>query len=470
MATIQTNDIRVQSARNLASSLLNDPSYTFIGRVTPWENDNDPPVPDNSLREYYDVQDELLTLKKISATDVVLMIPRLTWVSGIIYDIYRHDYNNDNKAFSGANNLKDAIYVVINSMGRVYACLDNDRNSQSLVEPQSESYVPFYTSDGYQWQLLYTISANRMREYSTTNFIPVYESEQPRPAGEITTVKIEDSGRGYTTSPKGYTNQIDYYYVPITGNGYNGVARIEIISGGVGKIDVVRGGRNYTYGTVNFVKDNCYASLNDYDRNINKLDPEGAETFKSTVIIPPVGGWGVDNRRALYASRVGVFSTLKYDMTDSVQDVEFRQVGILSNPDSDNDETLSAYKSIKVTVQKGEFEVGSLMQQVRPDGIAIGEVVGYDSVNEIVSYIQNPQIHADANGELISFIGDYVLTGTAQATPTSFTGTLNGLDFIGGYATSEIIKNTGMLTYLTNIRPVKRNDMQTERISFVISF
>ena len=44
------------------------------------------------------------------------------------------------------------------------------------------------------------------------------------------------------------------------------------------------------------------------------------------------------------------------------------------------------------------------------------------------------------------------------------------LDFIGGYATSEIIKNTGMLTYLTNIRPVKRNDMQTERISFVISF
>ena len=110
------------------------------------------------------------------------------------------------------------------------------------------------------------------------------------------------------------------------------------------------------------------------------------------------------------------------------------------------------------------------MQQVRPDGIAIGEVVGYDSVNEIVSYIQNPQIHADDNGELVAFIGDYVLTGTAQATPTSFTGTLNGLDFIGGYATSEIIKNTGMLTYLTNIRPVKRNDMQTERISFVISF
>lgn len=471
MSTIQTNDIRVQNARNLASMLTADPCYTFIGKPTPWSNDADPPVPNNSIKEYYDVQNELLTLKRISATDVVMMIPRVPWTSGLIYDMYRHDYNDSNRAFNGANNLKDAIYVVVNSMGSVYACLFNDGNSSSTVEPQSESYLPFYTSDGYQWQLLYTISANRMREYSTTNFIPVYVSEQPRPVGEITTIVVDNSGTGYTTSPAGYTNQVDYYYVPITGNGSNAVARLEIVGGRVVDVTIVRGGQNYTYAELNFIKDNCYGSLDDLDKNINKLDPEGLESFKSTVIIPPIGGWGSDNVHHTYASRVGVFSTLKYDMNDSLPDVEFRQTGILSNPESENRETLSAFKSISVTVQKGTFVVGSLIQQVRPDGIASGEVVGWDEENGVLSYIQVPSLHKDTNGDLIPFISNFIITGeTAQGTPTDFTGNINGIDFVGGYSVPEFVKNTGLLTYLTNIRPVTRSPQQSERISFVISF
>ena len=65
MATVQTNDIRVQNARNLKEAVTTQPTYTFIGKATPWPNEALPPTPDNSIQEYYQVLDDLLTLKKV---------------------------------------------------------------------------------------------------------------------------------------------------------------------------------------------------------------------------------------------------------------------------------------------------------------------------------------------------------------------------------------------------------------------
>ena len=133
MATVQTNDIRVQNARNLIDSLTSNPSYTFIGKPTAWENESAPPTPDNSIKEYYQVHNDLLTLKKINVTDAVHMINRQTWSTGIVYDLYRHDYNKDNLSYSSASNLRNANYYVVNSVGNVYVCLDNNLNARSTV-------------------------------------------------------------------------------------------------------------------------------------------------------------------------------------------------------------------------------------------------------------------------------------------------------------------------------------------------
>ena len=89
------------------------------------------------------------------------MIPRLDWTSGAVYDIYRHDYSINNRSFSGASNLLNAGWIVINSANAVFACLGNNKNTASTVEPQNTGNEPFYTSDGYQWLFLYSLTASK---------------------------------------------------------------------------------------------------------------------------------------------------------------------------------------------------------------------------------------------------------------------------------------------------------------------
>ena len=471
MATVQTNDIRVQNARNLIDSLTSNPSYTFIGKPTAWENESLPPVPDNSIKEFYQVHNDLLTLKKINVTDAVHMINRHTWSTGVVYDIYRHDYNKDNLSYSSASNLRNANYYVVNSVGNVYVCLDNNLNARSTVEPQMKNNTPFTTSDGYQWLMIYSILSSEMRDYSTTNYIPVYQMDNPRPAGEVTTVIIDNAGIGYTNNPSGYPNGVDYYYVPLNGNGTGAVGRVLVSNGRITDVDVIRGGSGYTFAEMKFVKGNCYGTLTDLDNESNPLNPEGLETFRNTVIINPPGGWGNDVEGQLNASKVGIFSDLRYNLSDTIKDTTFRQTGILLNPESTNAETLSAVISINCMITSGiEFKVGTEVEQTVQNGTAKGLVVGCDHENHILKVIQDPVLHADEDGNLYSFNGNADIIGTAVATIINFTGTVQDLDFVNGYAEPELTKYTGELIYLTNLRPVKREDTQSERISFVIAY
>ena len=173
MSTVNTNNLRVKNAKNFVSSLQTDGAYVFIGRPIAWDEtptsnsglgplytgtDNSPPKPINNLREYNSVQDEMVSLNRIQSTEVYHMIPRNTWSSGAIYDIYRHDYSETNRSYSGASNLYNTTFIVINQNNDVYVCLDNNKNSQSTVEPQNTGNEPFYTSDGYQWLMVYGLS------------------------------------------------------------------------------------------------------------------------------------------------------------------------------------------------------------------------------------------------------------------------------------------------------------------------
>ena len=169
MVAVNQNDLRVKNAENLIESLLdNDNSYVFLGRPAQWESDitipvvprqkvgeMSPPYPENNWRDFYRTWDQMLSMKKVS--NVYHMLPRVSWTSGVVYDMYRHDYNQFNRSFSNAQNLYDSVFFVINQNRQVYVCLDNNKGEQSIVEPQNTTDEPFYTSDGYQWLRMYEI-------------------------------------------------------------------------------------------------------------------------------------------------------------------------------------------------------------------------------------------------------------------------------------------------------------------------
>ena len=503
MATINTNDSRNRNAQNLIESFNESDgdasSYLFIGRPNPWENDEKPLPPVNNIREFYDVYNEMLSLKRINDLDVHMLIPRVSWTSGAVYDMYRHDYSIDNKAHSSASNLYDAVYYVLSSNNYVYVCLNNNKNSVSLVEPQNISDAPFVTSDEYQWLKLFKISNYHQDNFATNNMVPVTSMDVvDGKVGALYTVIVNDGGDRYTRNPDGPLADVPWYYCKIIGDGEGAVARVRVRGNSIDAVEVVRPGSGYSFAELDFKPNRVYKGLKQLDDKRNALNPQGDGRFNSTVIIGPPGGWGyteIDEltteennyksieqvSRQLSARTVGVFSNLKSTLNDFFPDVQFRQIGILkevvvSDEAYQNADTLSAVYSIKVSNVSGpeDYIIGeTINQSVLYDGepvIAIGQVVGWDQENSIVRYIQSRFV----TNEVYRFAGSEQIIGTESnkitLPATTFSNSEAGLTFRRGYAKPEIQKYEGYLTYLTNISPVTRQTTQSERVSLTITF
>ncbi len=484
MATVNTNDLRIKNAKNLTDSFNtatgDAEAYVFVGKVQPWLDDNAPPVPQNNYKTFYNAYDDMFALKRVQDTDVYFMIPRLNWVTGSVYDYYRQDYTTQNRTFSGAANLYDARFVVRNQQNNVYVCLDNDGNTASTVEPLNTGNEPFTTTDGYQWQRAYNLTSGAYAAYTTDNFMPIQENDVVVTTdGAISTVIIENPGNGFSTNPIGAPNSIPFYYCGIDGDGTGAVAKVTITGQVVTKIEVVRSGSGYTFATLNFTANNTFETLADYDLNQNPLNPLGDGTLRTTVIIPPPGGWGTNLQRELGGTRVGVFSSLDYDLFNYL-DGSFRQVGILQDMTvtGTNPTSVNACYAVEVEgLLTGEsFISGEVIEQtITVDSVerkAKGIVISYDQTSGVIRYSQNSS-NVDVDGNLYRFTGTTAIKGlTSQlaSDPTTTTGTVTGIPFVGGYSVPQITAYSGLMTYLANVSPVVRDPLQTERISLLIAF
>ena len=137
MVAVNQNDLRVKNASNFIKSLTdNTSSYVFIGRGSQWESDISAPVvarqdmgdmsapyPDNNWKDYYRTWNQMMSLKLIQSENIFTVIPKIQWTSGVVYDLYRHDYSHSKpRSFSNASNLYDALFYVVNQNRFVYVC------------------------------------------------------------------------------------------------------------------------------------------------------------------------------------------------------------------------------------------------------------------------------------------------------------------------------------------------------------
>ena len=516
MSAIITDQIRILNAKNFVAGVSSSSNsyYSWIGLPNPTDLqtdwDNNPPAPKDSFNDENEYWDNMLALKKITAADVRQVVTRRAWTSGTVYDMYRSDYSRTNTAkVSGATNLYQASYYVINADYRVYMCLQNGSTPEtpngksSLDEPtfiDLEPRAAGTSGDGYIWKYLYTIKPSDIVKFESTNFIPVpnnWETSADTAAvrnnavnGSVKIVTITNRGVGIGTANRTYTR------VPIRGNGSGAEATVVINNDQtVDSVTVSSQGSGYTYGSL--------------DLDAGGV-PSGTTIPTFDVIITPEGGHGKDIYRELGAYNVLIYSRLENDNEnpDFVTGNEFARIGIVENPKStptsllvaDKASALGALKITGVGYSSAVFTLdGEVTQTVAAGSTAVGRVVSYDQTTGVLKYWQDrtlagfntvgtAQTDPTYGYELVDFTSNPTSPGTLDinhasvanlSIESSFSGistVINnrtyylGQSFTNGISSPEVEKYTGNIIYVDNRPSITRSSNQKEDIKVILQF
>ena len=517
MAAIITDQLRILNAKNFVSGVSSSANsyYTFIGlpNSSDYQSDWDtnPPAPKDSLNQSNDYWDTMIAMKKITSSDISQVVRKVTWRSGITYDMWRNDISRTNPSQpSGSFDIYSANYYVMNSDFRVYLCLFNNAAPENNFEGGPSLDEPTFTDleprsagssgDGYIWKYLYTIKPSQAIKFDSTNYIPVpndWETnndyapvrDNASSSGQLKIVTIKNRGVGLGTA-RPYTN------VPIKGDGEGAKATVVISADAkVESITVSNGGSGYTFGTL--------------DLGAGGI-PTGTTAPVFDVIIPPPGGHGSDIYTELGAYNVLSYSRFENDTDDPdfITGNQFARVGLIENPNSYNSTAIlnkdkaSAVYALRLTgagYSSAVFAADSpITQTVGVGSTAIGRVVSYDQVTGVLKYWQdrsnsgftssfgkvtNPQF----GFEQLEFTADPAVGGALNilggsvtlAITTTFTGistvinskTYNlGQEFTKGVAPPEAKKYSGNIIYVDNRPSVTRSSSQKEDVKIILQF
>ena len=486
MPAIITNKFRIHNQEQFVESFTeSSPNVYYLGIGRPQafatstrgdsRTDNEgtdaaPLTPVDSIGDEFYTFDDMLAAKKVTSTDVSIVIPRRNWTTGTVYDYYRHDYGNrvtggttTQAANSGATNLFDATFYVMSSTFNVYKVLDNNGNAASTVEPTGTSSSILTTGDGYKWKYMYTLSATQQANFLSTDFMAVATNSTVASAavdGAVNIVKIKTAGSGGTNG--------SHTSVPIRGDGSSGAATVTISGGAVTAVTVTTPGTGYTFAYIRVADINTAGggSLSGTELDVI-IEPKGGHGKNA---IKELGGFFVmmnTNFEAAEAGNSGDFTTAN----------DFRRVALMRDISSGGSAasatTLRGTKAVLVTSPSGDYTVDEEINQATTG--AVGKVVEWDSSNNILYYIQTRfnDEGVDSNGNLTAFSGANTITGQSSsvtATPSTSSTTVDSVVFTSGYNAGEIDADTGDIMYIENRSPITRAADQTENVKLIIEF
>jgi len=486
MPAIITNKFRRHNAQQFVESFsesANTVYYMGLGRPQAYatstrgdsrtENegtDTSPLTPVDSIKDEFYYFDDLLAAKRITSSDVSFALPRRNWTTGTVYDYYRHDYGNyitgtttTQSANSGATNLFDATFYVLNSNNNVYKCLDNNSNANSTVEPTGTSTSILTTGDGYKWKYMYSLSASQQVNFLSTDFMAVATDSTVSAAatdGAVNIVKIKTAGSGGADGT--------HTGIAIRGDGSSGECSVTVSSGAVTGVTVTNVGSGYTYAYIRVADIVAAGATSLTGAELDCIiEPKGGHGFNA---VDELGGFFVmtnTNFEGAETSNSGDFTTSN----------DFRRVCIIKDPDSGGSAatatTLRGVKAILTAAGSGSFTVDEKITQSTTG--AVGKVVEHDTTNNIVYYMQTRFNNAglDSNGNLTAFSGANTITGADSGvtrTPSTSTSTVDNVSFTTGYATAELDADSGDVIYAENRAPITRASDQTENVKLVIEF
>lgn len=492
--------------------------YIFLAKPTEWDVETVPPTPVDSRFEESQVKRNILGVKKINASDTCLLVRRIDWESGTIYDNYDDSVDLSNLDF----------YVFNQNNFRIYKCLDNNNGNPSTVLPSFSEVGPKTLSDGYIWQLMYEVPAADRTKFLNDDYVPVKfygTSTRFDHNGTVTEIILDSTGSGYISTPSvlilgdgvgatatatmqsGLVTKVEltnggsgysFAFVQIVGGGGSGASASAIIettdlpnvvnqnvagnavatSGQIDFIKIVDGGTGYLQETtgVSIVGNGTGAAaevtiVEGVITEVIITDRGSNYTFADVVItgdgvgadlrtiISPQGGHGSNIPQELLATTLGVSLNIEDFQSDFFLDNDFRQYGIIKNINQFGTDTF-------FTENTGN---GCFVVTV-PDGSEynLDDVITTDGGGKfIVAYVNNSKVYLlpSINNITENSVLTNVTTGVSNL-PILPNTTLVTDNFVE----PDITQNSGNIIFLNNIPPLQRQDDQTETIKMYINF
>lgn len=441
MSKLATNNLRLFNADQFIES-FSEPNfniyYYFVGNPVPFTNDTAPPtLYDNTQTVYVDPYDSMIYGKRLTADDVVRMTKRHNWVSGTKYIKYSHDRSD----------LYDtSFYVCVNegSSYSIFKCLDNNNSSPSTIPPSVTETAAdddlYFTSDGYQWKYMYSISTSQHDKFATLDYIPVYINANVvgnSVGGSIDSIEVVVAGNNYSA----YTNgtfeavrvggnnliySIDYtgssantnfykdsaikitagtgagqqrkivgytvsgtvrnvivdqeFEVNPTTSSYYDISPLVTISGD-GSNAVARGIVNSSSNTIYSIEVTSRGAGYNYATAVvsGNTGVIGGSTASLKVIVSPKGGHGSNAASELGARYVGISTAFDSSLSGDkvVDENDFRSIGVIKDP-------LFTVVTLDVSNVTGSFTVGETLNQTQGSTFTAQGVIASANSSRIV--------------------------------------------------------------------------------------
>ena len=458
MHSIFTKNFGIFNAKNFESysTGTNSNTYIAIGRQVSWANGDVTPDPVDTANTFYDVWDNLIGMKKLNASDMNLVVPRVDWQSDTLYV----EYNQDTELFYKANTANvayDNKFYVRNTNDQVFKCLYNNRSNNSTVMPEIsiDGQLPenpyIVTSDGYKWKYLYTIPAGLKEKFFTSEFMPIISEPivtNSATDGRLDIIKIIDDGAGFNAN----SNSNSYTILTVSGDGSDAnltaiVTTTDADGANLVGYNIISGGNNYTRATI---------SVND------ALKIPNTANANLIAVIGPPGGHGANVEQELGASSLMICGQIIGSESGVLPinsaNSQYRQIALLRNPKLEANSEY-AYGTVYrltdkyvLTTPNRDFVDGETVYVGTSLSSATftGLVESYDSTSHYL-YLNNT-------------------TGSVAAPATIYGNTTGATATILSIEESDIKKFSGELLYIENEPQIIRSSIETQQIKLTLRF
>ena len=515
LRTLARNELARSFYRDVVNE--NDFFYFFVGKTTEWPVVGTPETPLDTESYNSQTHRNMMFVKRVQSSDAVMMIRRIDWVAGDIYDHYDDVDDLSTKNF----------YVLTDDM-RVYKCLNNNDGAPSFNKPNSTDVTnAFILPDGYVWKYMFRIEASDELKFLTPDFIPVRKMAGVGVPlydinGEIDDITVTSGGTGYdsadlptilihgdgvgaTAVPVVTDDEITDITITSAGYGYS-FAYIEIVDnetgtgataevslgsipvslvqesieaaavpGTVDRINLLQIGLNYSPGDVlvTITGDGSGAEAVAFIDELGRIDrvdvtnPGTGYTF-AEISFNNILGFGSG------ATATATVSPYYGHGANPVKELYAKTVCLSVNLTNDTTDYFynNDYRQLGIVKNPLDDELANFMADT-------GTTCHVITVDDTTTYSNDDPISTDGGGRfivaqikeatdqvyLLPVIPVITVDSVLTNTRTGVTGlTINSL------ASPDVINTTGEILYIENRLPINRQADQVEKIRTVINF